>query len=103
MTKTKQPNYHIFKSSLLSVKKLKAFVIKKRVKNLTYELKLSQSIKIHFLISMIHLKQALNDEFKREFIIVGSDSIIINDENHYIIKKIIKIETQNNKPKFMMK
>lgn len=105
LAKTGKIGYHVPKQSFFTVKKLGPFFIKKKISNLIYELKLSQSMKIHFVISVIHLEQILNDEFERELIshTAGSDSIVIDEKNHYVVEKIIKTETRKSKLEFMMK
>ena len=49
-------DYHISEFSSLTVKKLNSFRIFRKIKNLTYELELSINMKIHSVISVIHLK-----------------------------------------------
>ena len=63
-------------------------------------------MKIHSVISMIHLKQTKNDIFEREITfshVADPDSIEINEKNQYVIEKIIKVEMQNDKSKYIIK
>ena len=56
MTKIDQSKYSIFKSNSFIAKKLKSFIIKKKINFLTYELDFSVKMKMHFVVLVIHLK-----------------------------------------------
>ena len=63
-------------------------------------------MKIHPVISMIHLEQVKNDIFEREITfshVAGSDPIEINEKNQYVIEKIVKVKMQNDKSKYIIK
>ncbi len=68
MTKSKKFEYHVFNQSSLFSKKLKSFKFVRKMSSLTYELKLSNFMKNHSIIFVIHLKQVKkncqNDDFK---------------------------------------
>ena len=66
MTKQKIINYHFLKSNFLIVKKIDLFSIKKKIKSFVYKLKFFRSIKIHFVIFVIHLKQAKKKRFRKK-------------------------------------
>ena len=68
MTKQNQIDYHIPRSNSLTVKKLKSFAIRKKINDLTYELDLSDNMKIHSMIFVIHLKQIKKNEFEKKII-----------------------------------
>ena len=59
-------DYHISKSNSLIAKKLKSFRVFRKIENLTYELKLSINMKIHSVISVIHLKQTKKNNFEKK-------------------------------------
>ena len=82
ITKQKQINYHIFQSSSFTVKKLRPFFIRKKMSDLTYEFDLSNNMKIHSIISVIHLEQIKKNEFeKKNSVVAISDSIIVNEQS----------------------
>ena len=106
MVKTEQSNYHIPESSSLITKKLKPFFVKKKIENLIYELKLLTFMKINFVIFVIHLKQAKKNElFERDsaFHIVDSKSIVVNENDQYVIKKIMRAEMKNEESDYIVK
>ena len=78
MTKQKIINYHFFKSNFLIVKKIDFFSIKKKIKSLVYKLKFFRSMKIHFVIFVIYLKQAKEDDFEKKITLTSSKSVIVN-------------------------
>ena len=55
LIKIKRINYHVSNQFFLTIKKLKPFSIKRKRNDLIYELILFSFIKIHFVISVIHL------------------------------------------------
>ena len=80
MTKIDQSKYSIFKSSSLISKKLKSFIIKKKINFLAYELDFSVKMKMHFVVSVIHLKQIKKKFYEKKIVvfkIFGSKSIMI--------------------------
>ena len=106
MTKIKQSNYSIFKSSSLIAKKLKSFVIKKRVNFLTYEFDFSFKMKMHFVMSVIHLKQIKKKFYEKKvvvFKVFDSKSILIQKKSHYVIEKILSEKSKNDLSDFLIK
>ena len=103
MAKQKTVNYHFFKSSFLTVKKIDLFSIKKKVKNLVYELKFLSFMKIHSIIFVVHLEQAKEDDFGREFTSALPNSVIIEETPQWVIKRIVGKETRDGKPGYKIK
>ena len=90
MTKQNRSNYHLPKSNFLSIKKLSSFSIKKKVKNLIYELELSTSMKIHLVVSIIHLKQAKENDFHKkgsEIPSIGPAPVIVEGVPQYVVER----------------
>jgi hypothetical protein len=80
--------YSLEGNTVLSPTKMGPFPIVRRVGNLAYELKLPAELKIHPIISVIHLEQAPNDKFDRAI------ATTIPEEVHeykvpFIISKIL--------------
>ena len=72
--------------------RLKSVSILKKINRLIYRLKISETWKIHFVISVTHLKSAFSENDSYEKQIMKSDSIEIDDDddfNFYEIEKII--------------
>lgn len=63
-----------------------------------YELELPSSMKIHPVISVIHLDQAREDTFERptSSYIARSEFIIIDDEEQYVIERLVS-KSKNKK------
>ena len=59
LIKKNHMKYHVSLSSSLTIKKLESYFIKQKINFLIYEIDLSFDMKIHFVISIIHLKQFL--------------------------------------------
>ena len=66
MIKTNHVKYNISKSTFLTVKKIKSFIIKCKISFFVYEFYFSFTMKIHSMISMMHLKQIKKIHFKRK-------------------------------------
>jgi hypothetical protein len=79
--------YKIPESTCLSPIKIKPFKIIEKINSLTYRLDLPEKLKIHSIISVIHLKQAPADKFNREILKPGPK--IVKSEKRYEINKII--------------
>ena len=106
MTKIDQSEYPIFKSNSLIAKKLKSFIIKKRINSLTYELDFSVKMKMHFVVSMIHLKQAKINFYEKKIAaskILDSESIMIQKQFHSVMTKILSEKSKNDLLDFMIK
>jgi hypothetical protein len=102
MTKLKKSEYHVLNQSSLSSKKLESFKIIRKMSSLAYELKLSDFMKNHSIISVIHLKQAKKDSFER-IVLTTSSSLIENDEKVFVIEKILKKRSLNNTNELLIK
>jgi hypothetical protein len=102
MTKLKKSEYHVFNQSFLSSKKLKSFKIIRKMSSLTYELKLSNFMKNHSIISIIHLKQIKKNSFERT-VFTTSSSLTENDEKVFVIEKILKKRSLNNTNELLVK
>jgi hypothetical protein len=100
--KLKKSEYHVFNQSFLSSKKLKSFKIIRKMSSLIYELELSNFMKNHSIISIIHLKQIKKNSFKR-IIFTTSSSLIKNDEKIFIIEKILKKKSLNDTNELLIK
>ena len=105
LIKIKRIDYHVSNQFFLTIKKLKPFSIKQKMNDLTYELILFSFMKIHFVISVIHFDQTRKNIFERSdlFHAADSKSIIVNDEEYYVIEKFLKAKTRNEKSDFIVK
>ena len=56
MIKTKEIEYKLSNSSFLIIKKIESFIITRKINDLIYELKLSENMRMHNVIFVIHLK-----------------------------------------------
>ena len=101
LTKIDRSNYHILQSSFLSTKKVNSFKIKRKIDDLTYQLKLLKTMKIHNVIFVIHLKQAISNSYVKN--ISSSLSISIDDDKLYVVEKIIRREQRNRESKYRVK
>ena len=99
--RTENVNYHFFNNLNLSIKKIKSFHIKRKVNDLTYELKFSKHMRIHNVISIIHLKQTHLDDHEKNISIL--DSIKHDEKELYVIDRIIKNEKRNDELKYIVK
>ena len=73
---------------------------------MTYELDFSFKIKMHFVVSMIHLKQIKKNFYEKKIVvfkIFDSKSILIQKKSHYVIEKILSEESKNNLSDFLIK
>jgi hypothetical protein len=102
MTKSKKSEYHVLNQSSSSLKKLKSFKIIRRMSSLAYELELSDFMKNHSIISIIHLKQARKNSFERT-IFTTSSSLTENDEEIFVIEKILKKRSLNDTNELLIK
>lgn len=91
-------------SFFLTFKKLDFFKIKK-INDLTYKLDLPFFMKIHFVISVIHLNQIKKNAFERfiSFSTAGSDFIIVDGKKKYVVEKLVKAETKDGISGFIIK
>lgn len=104
MIKTKKSKYYLSKTSFLSTKKLRLFFIKRKINSLIYELNLSNFLKIHSVISVIHLEQYKKNSFDKKFFeIRDSNSIIVNEQKQYVVKKIVKFEIKVKELNYVVK
>jgi hypothetical protein len=102
MTKLKKSEYHVLNQSFLSSKKLKSFKIIHKMSSLIYELELSNFMKNHSIISIIHLKQVKKNSFKKT-VFTTSSSLTENDEKVFVIEKILKKRSLNNTKELLIK
>ncbi len=70
--------------------------------SLAYELKLSDFMKNHSIISIIHLKQVKKNSFERT-VLTTSSSLTENDEKVFVIEKILKKKSLNNTNELLVK
>jgi len=80
--------YSVPQSSKLSPIVLGPFPIKRRVGELAYELDLPPHLKIHPVISVIHLEQAYDDEYGRT--IPPPPPLIIDGQEEHEIERIME-------------
>jgi hypothetical protein len=102
MTKSKKSEYHVLNQSSLFSKKLKSFKIVRKMNSLIYELELSDFMKNHSIIFVIHLKQVKKNSFEKS-IFTTSSSLIENDEEVFVIERILKKRILNDTKKLLMK
>jgi hypothetical protein len=102
MTKLKKSEYHVFNQSSLSFKKLRSFKIIRRMSSFAYEFELSDFMKNHSIISVIHLKQIKKNSFERT-IFTTSSSLTENDEKVFVIEKILKKRSLNDTNELLIK
>ena len=102
LTKIENVEYHIFKTFSLSIKKIEFFKIKKKISDLTYQLNfLDHMNRMHDIMSMIHLKQIFQNFFNRE---ISSSSVInFEEDNLYVMKKILRKKKQKQKNDYVVK
>jgi hypothetical protein len=67
-----------------------------------YELELSDFMKNHSIISIIHLKQVKKNSFERT-IFTTSSSLTENDEKVFVIEKILKKRSLNDTNELLIK
>jgi hypothetical protein len=78
MIKIDISDYHLSRIFSLSIKKINLFRIIRKIEDLTYELDLLSSMKIHLIISIAHLEQAIENTFSR--IVSNTSSLIIVED-----------------------
>ena len=101
LTKIERSNYYIFHAFSLFVKKIKSFKIKRKINDLIYQLNLFKTIKIHDVIFVIHLKQAFSNSYVK--IVFSFSSLSIDDDELYVVEKIIRREQKSRKLKYRVK
>ena len=63
-------------------------------------------MKMHFVISVIHLKQTKKSFYEKKIVvfkIFDSKSIMIQKQSHYVMKKILSEKSKNDLFNFMIK
>lgn len=60
-------------------------------------------MKIHPVVSIIHLEQVREDDYDRAIANEGPDPIVVEGEEHYVVEKIVKAETRDGIPDFKVK
>ena len=101
LTKIERFDYHIFYVFSLFVKKIKSFKIKRKINDLIYQLNLFKTIKIHDVIFVIHLKQTFSNSYVK--IVFSFFLLSIDDDELYIVEKIIRREKKNRESKYRVK
>ena len=91
MIKIKEIKYELSNSSFLIIKKVKSFIITRKINSLTYELKFSKNIRMHNVIFVIHLKQTHFDEYKRRIFTLSP--IKYEKKKLYVIERIVRKKT----------
>ena len=102
LIKVETSKYHMLQVFSFSTKKIDFFRILKKMNELTYKLKLSNFMKIHDTIFVIHLKSSKSNSYVK--LIFSSSSIVIeNNEKLYVIEKILRRKTQSKKIEYHVK
>ena len=101
LAKTGDNGYHIPKHSSLSTKKVGPFKILDKISPLAYRLQLPPSMKIHPVISVVHLEQAQPDPYDRE--IPPPEAIVIQGRKQYVVERIIRREKRNGQDGYIIK
>ena len=101
MIKTKKIEYKLLNSSFFIIKKIKSFIITRKINDLIYELKLSKDMRMHNVILVIYLKQTYFDEYERR--VFTPPSIKYEKEKLYVIEKIMRKKTQNGISRYIVK
>jgi len=100
--KIKKIKYYLFaRSSNLSTKKIESFKIIRKIKNLTYKLKLLSHIKIYNIIFVKYLEQINYNALQRN--VLQLSLIKHKSKKLYIIKRVIRRKIKNNKSKYIVK
>ena len=101
MIKMSEIDYHILDNSFLNTKKIDSFKIKKKINDLTFQLKLSKIMRIHDVIFIVHLEQIHSDFFDR---VISSSSIIEHQEDKlYVVQKILRREKRDDESEYKIK
>lgn len=87
--------YRLPNMSALDVIKTGPFSIKKKIGKLAFELDLPNHMKIHPVISCIHLEPATEDPFNRE--LPPPAPILVDGEERYLIDRILRKEQRRQR------
>jgi hypothetical protein len=90
MAKGIKGGYRLPGATSLSVVRQGPFKVLRRIGKLAYELELPPHIKIHPVISVIHLEPAFEDPYHRDRPKPGP--ILVGDDEEYTIQKIVDHE-----------
>lgn len=101
MAKTGRIGYHLPQASALSTKKVGPFKILSRVGRLAYRLELPKTMKIHPVISVVHLEQASIDPFER--VVPQPGPVIVEGQEEWVIEKLIAREKRGRKDGYKVK
>ena len=101
MIKTKKIEYKLSNSLSLIIKKVKSFIITRKINDLIYELKFSKDMRMHNVIFVIHLKQIYFDEYERRVFTLSS--IKYEEEKLYVIERIMRKKMQNEISEYIIK
>jgi hypothetical protein len=102
LIKSEKFEYHVLNHFFLFSRKIDSFQIVRKINSLTYEFNLSSSMKVHFVISMIHLKQANENQYNRDISKI-SKALKKNEKKIFVVKKIIKQKKTNEIEKYFVK
>jgi hypothetical protein len=92
MVRGTKVGYRLPESSSLATIKVGPFRILEKVGRLAYRLDLPPEMKIHPVISVVHLEQCLDDPFRREM--PKREAIIIDGREHHVVDRILRMENR---------
>lgn len=95
LAKGTQFGYRLPSMSALDVIKTGPFDVKRRISKVAFKLDLPNHMKIHPIISCVHLEPATKDPFNRES--PPPAPIIVEGEERYIIDRILRKEQRRQR------
>ena len=103
LTKTGNAGYNIpnGSNSSLSTKRIGPFKIFNRVGALAYRIEIPKNIKIHPVISVVHLEQAKLDPYQRQ--IPPPKALVIEGQKQYVIERIVRREKRDGADGYIIK
>lgn len=101
LAKPGHPGYHVPQASSLSSKKVGPFRIVQKVSSLAYKLELPETMRIHDVVSIVHLEQATPDPYGR--VIPPPPPLVMEGEDLYVVEKIIRRETRGRETGYVIK
>ena len=84
LIKLKHFEYHVLQTLFLFFKKINSFRIIQKMSNLIYKLKLLKIMRIHNVISIVHLKQAISNFYNR---VISFSSLLIMKKKEFLHNK----------------
>ena len=94
LAKGTNPGYRLPHMSVLDVRKIGPFKVKRKVGKVAFELELPPHINIHPVISCIHLEPARKEHLKDA---TPPPPIIVDGEERYLINRIVRKERRRQK------